>query len=174
MMVGGVLAATNDKAAIASTPVRFSEMLLDSVLVKSYLGGNTAIGRVDMAHEIDIEVGRRVRAARHLRGFTQLELGKKVGVKFQQIQKYETGANRISCSRIVLIAEALNVPATDFLSEIVANSQLPGSEQKKPKELSNLLFDPKTAAILAAFDNLGETQKTTFRSLLFAMVKETK
>ena len=57
-----------------------------------------------MAHPVDVYVGQRVRQRRWMVGMTQQRLGDSVGIKFQQIQKYETGANRISASRMSDIA----------------------------------------------------------------------
>jgi len=67
-----------------------------------------------MPHPIDVEIGNRVRVLRLANGLTQSDLAASAGIRFQQIQKYETGVNRISCSRLWLIAAALKVPATDF------------------------------------------------------------
>ena len=53
-----------------------------------------------MKHPVDSHVGQRVRQRRWLLGMTQQNLDEKVGIKFQQIQKYETGTNRISSSRL--------------------------------------------------------------------------
>jgi transcriptional regulator with XRE-family HTH domain len=58
-------------------------------------------------HDIDRHVGQRIRARRHMMGLTQVDLGKALGVKFQQIQKYETGANRVSASKMFRVAETL-------------------------------------------------------------------
>ena len=62
----------------------------------------------------DAEVGRRVRARRLERGITQTELATRIGVTFQQVQKYEKGVNRIGAGRLQRIAEALDVPVTFF------------------------------------------------------------
>jgi transcriptional regulator with XRE-family HTH domain len=62
----------------------------------------------------DAEVGRRVRARRLERGITQTELATRIGVTFQQVQKYEKGVNRIGAGRLQRIAEALEVPVTFF------------------------------------------------------------
>lgn len=51
-------------------------------------------------------------------GMTQQQLGKAVGIKFQQIQKYETGMNRVSASRLYEIAKALNVPVSFFFEAV--------------------------------------------------------
>jgi transcriptional regulator with XRE-family HTH domain len=67
------------------------------------------------ADQIDAEVGARVRARRRALKLSQSALGDRLGVTFQQIQKYERGANRISASSLVLIAEALSCSPSDLL-----------------------------------------------------------
>lgn len=67
-----------------------------------------------MRHPVDVHVGRRVRHRRWMVGMTQQQLGDIVGIKFQQIQKYETGMNRISASRLWDIAQALDVSISFF------------------------------------------------------------
>lgn len=67
-----------------------------------------------MANPIDIHVGKRIRHQRWLKGLSQQELGDKSGVKFQQIQKYETGGNRVSASRLWDISLALDVHVSFF------------------------------------------------------------
>ncbi len=71
-----------------------------------------------MKHPVDVHVGKRVRHRRWMVGMTQQQLAGKVGIKFQQIQKYETGMNRISASRLWDIAEALTVPVSFFFEGI--------------------------------------------------------
>ena len=63
-----------------------------------------------MKNEVDMHVGRRIRHRRWLLGMTQKELADQVGVKFQQIQKYEIGVNRVSASKLWMIAETQMVP----------------------------------------------------------------
>lgn len=58
----------------------------------------------------DIEVARRMRAARLEKGLTQEKLGSALGLTFQQVQKYENGTNRIAAGRLHKIAEVLGVP----------------------------------------------------------------
>ena len=67
-----------------------------------------------MAHKVDLHVGKRIRQRRWLTGMTQQKLAEMVGIKFQQIQKYETGANRVSASRLWDIADALEVTVAFF------------------------------------------------------------
>ena len=62
-----------------------------------------------MKHPVDAHVGKRIRHRRWMLGMTQQQLGDGVGIKFQQIQKYETGMNRVSASRLWDIAEVLGV-----------------------------------------------------------------
>jgi transcriptional regulator with XRE-family HTH domain len=62
----------------------------------------------------DVEIGKRMRALRLERGLSQTELGNLLGVTFQQIQKYEKGANRVAAGRLQRVAEALEVPITFF------------------------------------------------------------
>jgi transcriptional regulator with XRE-family HTH domain len=67
-----------------------------------------------MKHSVDIHVGKRIRHRRWMIGMTQQQLGDKVGIKFQQIQKYETGMNRVSASRLWDIADTLGVTISFF------------------------------------------------------------
>lgn len=71
-----------------------------------------------MVHPIDAGVGSQVRALRRQRGLTQTELGKVLGLTFQQIQKYERGTNRISASKLAMLAMALKVPVNVFFEGV--------------------------------------------------------
>ncbi|MFV1573724.1 helix-turn-helix transcriptional regulator [Phaeobacter sp. JH20_30] len=67
-----------------------------------------------MSHPIDTYAGKQVRQIRLSKGVSQAQLGEQVGVKFQQIQKYETAANRVSASRLYEIAKALDASILSF------------------------------------------------------------
>ena len=67
-----------------------------------------------MSDEIDFHLGKRMRRRRRLLGLTQQQLADACGVRFQQIQKYECGANRVSAARLWRIAGALEVPMNYF------------------------------------------------------------
>jgi transcriptional regulator with XRE-family HTH domain len=69
------------------------------------------------ARAADATVGTRIRLRRLEQGLSQTELGKRVGVTFQQVQKYENGANRVSASRLVMLAQTLEVPMSYFFPE---------------------------------------------------------
>jgi transcriptional regulator with XRE-family HTH domain len=64
--------------------------------------------------DFDIAIGRRIRLQRTLRNVTQTELGSAIGITFQQIQKYELGANRISAGKLLQVAHFLNTPIAVF------------------------------------------------------------
>lgn len=66
-------------------------------------------------NDIDTEIGARLRLVRLERNLSQQALGEKIGVSFQQIQKYERGANRIASGRLQQIAQILTVPLSDLL-----------------------------------------------------------
>ena len=76
-----------------------------------------------MAHVVDVHVGKRIRQRRWLVGMTQQKLAEAVGIKFQQIQKYETGANRVSASRLWDIADALEVDVSFFFEGLKAEAE---------------------------------------------------
>ncbi|WP_430442333.1 helix-turn-helix domain-containing protein [Shinella sp.] len=63
---------------------------------------------------IDVEVGGRIKAQRRLAGMSQDTLAARLGVTFQQVQKYERGTNRVSSSRLAMIAETFGVPPAFF------------------------------------------------------------
>ncbi len=67
-----------------------------------------------MSSDIDLHLGKRLRSRRRILGLTQQQLAGACGVRFQQIQKYECGANRISAARLWRISEALQVPVGYF------------------------------------------------------------
>ncbi|MEQ8602548.1 MAG: helix-turn-helix transcriptional regulator [Marivibrio sp.] len=71
-----------------------------------------------MAHPVDVAVGNRVRELRIRSGMTQQTLAEKVGVSFQQVQKYEKGANRMGASRLIQVASILNVPVSALFQDI--------------------------------------------------------
>ena len=70
-----------------------------------------------MQNSVDVLVGKRVRMRRLELSLSQSELAEKIGVTFQQVQKYERGTNRISCSRLTQIASALDVKLAYFFGE---------------------------------------------------------
>lgn len=76
-------------------------------------------GRVrGMPNPIDVHVGKRVRLRRTLVGISQEELGRRLRLTFQQVQKYERGANRVGASRLFDLARVLDVPVSFFFDDM--------------------------------------------------------
>ena len=91
---------------------------------------------------IDVHVGSRVRFRRMLLGMSQEKLGEKLGLTFQQIQKYEKGINRIGASRLFDLAQVLGVSVQFFYEEApaggaAASSCPPGSPRSRPRTRSS-------------------------------------
>ena len=104
-----------------------------------------------MPHKVDVHVGQRIRQRRWLTGMTQQRLAELVGIKFQQIQKYETGANRVSASRLWDIAFALNVDVSHFFEGLEAEKPQPEkaldnipADLSGDKEAMDLIRDRKS------------------------------
>jgi transcriptional regulator with XRE-family HTH domain len=64
--------------------------------------------------DVEVQIGERIRSRRIQIGMSQVQLGQALGVTFQQVQKYEKGANRVSGGRLLKIAEALECDVTNF------------------------------------------------------------
>ncbi|MCI2398921.1 helix-turn-helix transcriptional regulator [Aliiroseovarius subalbicans] len=74
-----------------------------------------------MNHPVDAHVGRKIREARLLRGMTQADVAARLGLSFQQLQKYETGHNRVSASKLYEIALLLGVTPQHFFEGLNAD-----------------------------------------------------
>ncbi|MGY6410785.1 MAG: helix-turn-helix domain-containing protein [Alkalilacustris sp.] len=104
-----------------------------------------------MKHPVDVHVGKRIRHRRWLQGMTQQQLADAVGIKFQQIQKYETGMNRVSASRLWDIATALDVQISFFFEGLAEGpSRAAGSD---------VLADKEALELLRAYYAIPETQR---------------
>lgn len=86
---------------------------------------------------IDVYVGTRIRQRRTLLGLTQEKLAKAIGLTFQQIQKYERGANRVGSSRLFDLARVLDVPVSYFFEDMS-----PFTQDKSPSKLMGLASPP--------------------------------
>jgi transcriptional regulator with XRE-family HTH domain len=85
---------------------------------------------------IDIHVGKRIRMRRLLLGMNQQTLATALGVTFQQVQKYEHGANRVSASRLSAMAEILGVSISDFYGDLpAANAEVSVEENIRREQL---------------------------------------
>lgn len=110
-----------------------------------------------MKHPVDVHVGKRVRHRRWMVGMTQQQLAGKVGIKFQQIQKYETGMNRVSASRLWDIAESLGVPVSFFFEGIEDQvASAPGAEGSVP---GDILADKEALELVRSYYAMPEVQR---------------
>ncbi|HKK36199.1 MAG TPA: helix-turn-helix transcriptional regulator [Paracoccaceae bacterium] len=115
-----------------------------------------------MKHPVDAHVGKRVRHRRWMMGMTQQQLGERVGIKFQQIQKYETGMNRISASRLWDIAQSLDVPVSYFFEglDVEAGAEpLEGAIEGTEFAKGDLLADREALELVRSYYAIPETQR---------------
>lgn len=77
----------------------------------------------DQTHDVDVHVGRMIRMRRHHLDCSQADLARACGVSFQQIQKYERAANRVSASMLVKVARKLECRPSDFLPQDVERAE---------------------------------------------------
>lgn len=81
------------------------------------------VGKARQAHPVDVHVGGRVRLRRVFLGYSQEKLANALGLTFQQIQKYERGANRISASKLYELSRILSVPVTYFFEGVESEGE---------------------------------------------------
>lgn len=112
-----------------------------------------------MKHPVDVHVGKRVRHRRWMVGMTQQQLGENVGIKFQQIQKYETGMNRISASRLWDIATALDVPISFFFEGLDGAETLSTSAETEARSRGDLLADKEALELVRSYYAIPEQQR---------------
>src|SRR5579871_4263384 len=121
----------------------------------------------DKPNPIDVHVGSRVRLRRNMLGLSQEKLGEAIGLTFQQVQKYERGANRIGASRLWDLSLVLNCPVSYFyedMSETAAGASprllhhpettAPLSNDKELKE--EFVFNRETLELVRAYYSIKE------------------
>ena len=111
-----------------------------------------------MAHVVDVHVGKRIRQRRWLVGMTQQKLAEAVGIKFQQIQKYETGANRVSASRLWDIADALDVDVA-FFFEGLKDEQASGQKSGVDAVPADMIGDKEAMDLVRSYYAIPENQR---------------
>ena len=111
-----------------------------------------------MKHPVDVHVGKRVRHRRWMVGMTQQQLGEIVGIKFQQIQKYETGMNRVSASRLWDIAAALDVPI-NFFFEGIEDTAVSVDSLVEDSARGDLLADKEALELVRSYYSIPEQQR---------------
>ena len=131
-----------------------------------------------MANAIDLHVGKRLRRRRRLLGLTQQQLAESIGIRFQQIQKYECGANRVTASRLYELAVALNVPVNYFFEGLQqvnapANTATPGAPANDRDLIAaDVLSQKETLELIRAYYKLGERPRRRLLDLAKALQDE--
>jgi len=105
--------------------------------------------------DIDIQVGHRIRILRQEQKISQTHLAEQLGVTFQQVQKYEKGANRVGAGRLTKIANILGVPISRLLGSD-ENHGLATSGPKGGKSPLALLTTPGALRLLRAYGKLAD------------------
>jgi transcriptional regulator with XRE-family HTH domain len=113
-----------------------------------------------MKHPVDVHVGKQIRHRRWMVGMTQQQLAEMVGIKFQQIQKYETGMNRVSASRLWEISQALDVQISLFFEGLDESADTPSQD---------LLTDKEALDLLRSYYAIPETQRKRLFDLAQAL-----
>lgn len=97
---------------------------------------------------VDVHVGARIRMRRLLLGMNQETLANALGLTFQQVQKYEGGANRVSASRLSAMAEILGVPISYFFSEMAPEN---GAADPADRERRERMHRPETIELVRVY-----------------------
>lgn len=123
---------------------------------------------------VDVHVGSRVRLRRTLLGLSQEKLGEAIGLTFQQVQKYERGANRIGASRLYDLARVLDVPVGFFFEEMSAETQVSSPAQSRGMHEEPEPYEPdpmakrETLELVRAYYRITDPQ---VRKRLFELTK---
>ena len=125
-----------------------------------------------MATDVDIYVGKRLRRRRRLLGMTQQDLANEVGVRFQQIQKYECGANRITASRLFDLANALTVNVNYFFDGLAADGTLAPANDSTETLAGDILSQKETLEMVRAYYRLSERPRRRLLELAKALEDE--
>jgi len=108
----------------------------------------------DMAHPVDLYVGARLRIRRKVLGLSQTQLAEALGITFQQIQKYERGANRISASKLYEAARLLQSPVSYFFEGLDETAQ--GEDDGFAQRMTQFVATPEGLELAGLFPRLGD------------------
>ena len=112
--------------------------------------------------DIDLHIGRRLRARRRLLGLSQPQLAEAVGVRFQQIQKYECGEDRISASRLWRLCKALNAPADYFFEGLASRRR---ASTRTRDGVDDPLTGQEALDLVRSYEQLGEQPRQALLNL---------
>lgn len=116
----------------------------------------------DTLNPVDVHVGSRIRLRRTFLSISQEKLGDELGISFQQVQKYERGANRVSSSRLFDVARILDVPISFFFDsmddKLISGLPRPVNVQPEPTSKSDSISmkDPETVEFVERYYNIED------------------
>ncbi len=132
---------------------------------KSKSGSKLGYGHgTGIPNPVDVHVGTRLRVRRTLLGMNQTALGDAIGLTFQQVQKYENGANRISASRLFALSRLLDVPIEYFFDDMPAAvaasspAQGGGRTKKPPRYEPDPMATRETMEFVRAYYKIGDPE----------------
>ncbi len=134
------------------------------------------LASLDGSHPVDVHVGSRIRMRRTLLGMSQRVLGEKLGLTFQQVQKYERGTNRVGSSRLFEISRILDVPISFFFEDMTPETASamsffePGQGRAKGKAAPELdpLAKRETLELVRAYYRIADPR---VRKRVFELTK---
>ena len=122
-----------------------------------------------MAHAVDVHVGQRIRQLRRTLGISQSQLGDLIGVKSQQIQKYETGANRVSAHRLWDIATTTGTKISYFFEDIeVAEPAAPEALGGRDSQAENSI-EQQALDLVRTYCSISENKRRRLYELARAL-----
>ncbi len=151
---------------MATGPGKAGAKVAGALMGKAKMNLNVAKPRAGTP--VDVHIGRRIRAARHEAGLSQTALAEACGITFQQIQKYENGANRCAPGRLDQIAKALNRPVISFFPANGAGAPA-GTDRA-----TEMAADHYGSEIIEAFLRLTTEQRSLMRDVFMAVAEVMK
>lgn len=121
------------------------------------------------SNPIDVHVGERIRARRRQLGLSQERLADALGLTFQQVQKYERGANRVSASKLFEIAKTLGVKAGDFFDGLTPEGAAGVSEGAAAEFVHDMAMTPEGSEIAMLFQKIPRKQRRLLVDLAKAL-----
>jgi len=112
--------------------------------------------RLGRPNPVDVHVGSRVRLRRTLLGLSQEKLGEAIGLTFQQVQKYERGANRIGASRLFDLSRVLDVPVSFFFDDMPMEGSVPTTAPPPEPGETDPMAKRETLELVRAYYRIGD------------------
>ena len=106
---------------------------------------------------VDLHVGGRIRMRRRILGVSQEKLAEALGLTFQQVQKYERGANRVSASKLYEIAKTLQAPITYFFEGLADPVSSDPDEEHSEQAMHDFLMTAEGLELASLFPRIRET-----------------